>query len=39
MDSIWTALDGAKPCRRKEFERLSDEEWNKPKKSLDWMTL
>ena len=39
MDSIWTALDGAKPCRRKEFERISDEEWRKPNKSLDWMTL
>ena len=39
MDSIWTALDGAKPCRRKEFERISDDEWRQPKKSLDWMTL
>jgi predicted phage terminase large subunit-like protein len=39
MDAIWTALDGAKPCRRKEFEKLSEEEWRNPKKSLDWMTL
>ena len=39
MDSIWTALDGAKPCRIKDFKKLSDDEWRKPKKSLDWLTL
>lgn len=39
MDAIWTALDGAKPCRKKDFERISDDEWRKPNKSLDWMTL
>ena len=39
MDAIWTALDGAKPCRRKEFEKLSEDEWRNPKKTLDWMTL
>ena len=39
MDAIWTALDGAKPCRRKEFQRLSDDEWKNPKKNLDWMTM
>tara|TARA_Y100000004_G_scaffold96781_1_gene108279 strand:- start:4543 stop:6042 length:1500 start_codon:yes stop_codon:yes gene_type:complete len=39
MDAIWTALDGAKPCRKKDFERISDDEWGKPNKSLDWMTL
>ena len=39
MDSIWTALDGAKPCRIKDFKKLSDDEWRNPKKSLDWLTL
>ena len=39
MDSIWTALDGAKPCRKKEFKKISEDDWRKPKKSLDWMTL
>ena len=39
MDGIWTALDGAKPCRKKEFEKLSDDEWYNPKKKLDWLTL
>ena len=39
MDAIWTALHGAKPCRIKEFKELSDDEWRKPKKSLDWLTL
>ena len=39
MDAIWTALDRAKPCRRKDFKKLSDEEWRNPKKKLDWLTL
>ncbi len=39
MDAIWTALDGAKPCRKKEFQKLSEDEWRLPKKVLDWMTL
>ena len=39
MDAIWTALDGAKPCRKKDFVRLSDDEWRNPKKTLDWMTM
>ena len=39
MDSIWTALDGAKPCRIKKFEKLSEDEWRNPKKKLDWLTL
>ena len=39
MDSIWTALDGAKPCRKVEFERLSEDDWLNPKKKLDWLTL
>ena len=39
MDAIWTALDGAKPCRRSELIKLSKEEWRNKKKTLDWMTL
>ena len=39
MDAIWTALDGAKPCRKKEFELLSEDEWRNPKKTLDWLTM
>ena len=39
MDAIWTALDGAKPCRFKEFKKLSEEDWRNPKKTLDWMTM
>ena len=39
MDAIWTGLNGAKPCRIKEFERLSEDEWRNPKKNLDWMTM
>jgi predicted phage terminase large subunit-like protein len=38
MDAIWTALDGAKPSRRKTFDK-DDNYLNKPKKKLDWMTL
>ena len=39
MDAIWTALDGAKPCRRAEIKVLSEEDWRNPKKNLDWMTM
>jgi predicted phage terminase large subunit-like protein len=39
MDAIWTALDKAKPCRVKEFEKLSEEDWRNPKKNLDWLTM
>ena len=39
MDAIWTGLHGAKPCRLAEFKILSDDEWNKNKKTLDWMTM
>ena len=39
MDAVWTALDGAKPCRIKEYEPIPEEEWRIKKKSLDWMTL
>ena len=38
MDAIWTALDGAKPSRRKSFEK-DDNYLTKIKKKLDWMTL
>tara|TARA_R110002110_G_scaffold304812_1_gene518907 strand:- start:297 stop:680 length:384 start_codon:yes stop_codon:yes gene_type:complete len=38
MDSVWTALDGVKPCRIKQFD---EDAKNKPltKKLLDWMTM
>ena len=38
MDSIWTALEGAKPCR---IETFDAEMTNKDqlKKKLDWMTM
>ena len=39
MDAIWTALDGAKPCRIKEYEPIPEEEWRINKKTLDWMTM
>ena len=39
MDAIWTALDGAKPCRIKDFKKLSEEDWRNKEKSLDWMTM
>ena len=38
MDSIWTALDGARPSRRKEFNENLKNNLN-AKKKLDWMTL
>ncbi len=38
MDGVWTALDGAKPCRFKEYD---EEKYNKKKKKkfLDWLTM
>jgi predicted phage terminase large subunit-like protein len=39
MDAIWTALDGAKPCRIKDYEPIPEEEWRIKKKTLDWMTI
>jgi predicted phage terminase large subunit-like protein len=39
MDAIWTALDGAKPCRIKEYEAAPLEEWRLKKKRLDWMAM
>ena len=38
MDSVWTALDGHRPCRQKEFEKV-DENHNFKQKVLDWLTL
>ena len=38
MDAIWTSLEGARPCRVKEFTP-TDERIKKKKKFLDWMTL
>ena len=38
MDAIWTALDGARPSRRKSYEK-NDDYLSKQKKKLDWMTL
>lgn len=38
MDAIWTALDGAKPCRIKEFDE-DKVKTKKKKKFLDWMTM
>ena len=38
MDAIWTALDGAKPSRKKEWEKIDENSLNQ-KKKLDWMTL
>ena len=38
MDAIWTALDGAKPCRLKEFNGEKTGKKQK-KKFLDWLTM
>ena len=38
MDAVWTALDGHKPCRLKEYD--PDKIKTGPiKKVLDWMTM
>ena len=39
MDAVWTALNGAKPCRLVDFDKLSDDDWANQKKTLDWMTM
>ena len=38
MDAVWTGLDGAKPCRFKEYD---EEKYDKKKKKkfLDWLTM
>jgi len=38
MDAVWTALDGARPSRRKDFTAVEDD-LSMGKKLLDWMTL
>jgi phage terminase large subunit-like protein len=38
MDAIWTALEGARPCRLKEFDPEKVEKKNL-NKIIDWMTL
>ena len=38
MDAIWTALDGAKPCRLKEYDE-EKYDTKKKKKFLDWLTM
>ena len=38
MDSIWTALDGHRPCRQSKFVKM-DENDRIGKKFLDWLTL
>ena len=40
MDSIWTALEGSKPCRVKKNDFDPKEELEiKSNKLLDWLTL
>jgi len=38
MDAVWTALDGHKPCRLKEYDPNAEEK-TFTKKVLDWMTM
>ena len=38
MDAIWTALDGSRPSKRKEFVEQT-EDYGLGKKVLDWMTM
>ena len=38
MDAVWTALDGHKPSRKKNYKKV-DENHKKDKKVIDWMTL
>jgi len=38
MDAVWTALDGSRPSRRKEFTKV-DENASLTDKVLDWMTM
>ena len=37
LDAIYYAIDGVKPCRRKEY--IEGEVKSKPRKILDWMTM
>ena len=38
MDAVWTALDGAKPCRLAEYDEKKYDK-KKKKKFLDWLTM
>tara|TARA_R100001594_G_scaffold55921_1_gene89623 strand:+ start:3164 stop:4657 length:1494 start_codon:yes stop_codon:yes gene_type:complete len=38
MDAVWTALDGHKPSRKKNYKKV-DKNHKKDKKVIDWMTL
>ena len=38
MDAMWTALEGAKPCRLKEYKESTEKD-TLGKKLLDWMTM
>ena len=38
MDAVWTALDGHKPCRVKEFDKKERKDTKRIKK-LDWLTM
>ena len=38
MDAVWTALDGSRPSKRKEFVEQT-EDYGLGKKVLDWMTM
>ena len=38
MDAVWTALDGSRPSRRKEFVKV-DDDYSLGRKVLDWMTM
>ena len=38
MDAVWTALDGHKPCRVKNFD-ASDKNNTKSIKKIDWLTI
>ena len=38
MDAVWTALDGARPSRRKEYQEVDTSD-RLGKKVLDWLTM
>ena len=38
MDGVWTALEGAKPCRLQEYDEKRYDK-KKKKKFLDWLTM
>ena len=38
MDAVWTAMDGHKPCRVKNFDATGEKNTNSIKK-IDWLTI